>query len=340
VERYSSLQRSIDIGEANAKDPILRYEQFLRVLGKSEDTITRYLVVARDFTALKHIRRGYTKQDVLDYLQHVMARAPDRRTRTPGQASGTYLRFCFYALKSYFRCHGWKWDFQKEDVPKGSPPHRPWYTYEEMEKILEATKEYGFERDVVLFRIEPLTFARRKGLQQLVRWDYDSAKGVITMPSVKHGRRVAIELDKETRDLMNHYLLHRTDQYPALFPSFRPWKQSGQLSTAYINRLLRFFAEKAKVPNKGMHAFRRGMVTYLYEHGLREREIFEMGDWNRPDMVFQYVQLSPTFAQDIRREVHPFYQTSEKRAEPKLRQGPELRVPREEGPRRRRLLRR
>jgi integrase len=334
------VQSSINLDIANAKDPIFRFEQFLRVLGKSEDTIARYLTVVRDFVALKGSRLEYGKQDVMDYLQHVMGRAAQRRTRVPGQASGTYLRFCFYSLKSFYRCLGIKWGFQKEDVPKLSEPYRPYYEYPEMEKIMRAAKEHGFERDYVLFRLIPLTFARRKGFQKLKRWDYDQAKGTITMPSIKKGRRVVLELDRETKEVMDHYLLARTDQYPALFPSFRPWKDSGELSVAYINKLLRFFAAKAKVPNKGLHAFRRGMVTYLYEHGLREREIFEMGDWTRPDMVFQYVQLSPSFANDIRREVHPFYQEDTKPAKQELREGPKVRVARKGPPKKPGVLRR
>lgn len=183
-------------------------------------------------------------------------------------------------------------------------------SYEEMDKVFGAIEKEKNIRDWLAFRVEALAFNRRKGLTELRRWDYDKDTGVLRLPSIKRGRIVTLELDKQTRKTMDVYLSKRTDAYPALFPSLRSRDDSGAMDPASWNMLLRKYCDIAGVQNKGMHAWRRGMVSYLkWVGGKSEREIFEMGDWLKQDMVFIYTQLAPDFATTERRKVHPFYRT-------------------------------
>lgn len=294
-------------------DPLLVFEQWLRARNRSDDTVARYITATKEFIAHAGTKKKYTAADVTQFIGHLSMKSKSTGQKKKPKMSGSYLRFNYYTLKTFYRAMGIKWELEKDDVPKLDEPYRPYMQFENIEKLLAHIMAHGNERDWLMIRVLSLTFARRKGAITLKRTDYDIYTGALKMPSVKRGRNVVITLDPETKKVMDHYLLYRTDLLPALFPSLRSRDNSGELFPTSVNRLVRYYCQAAGVEYKGMHAFRRGMVTFLFEKGLREREIFEMGDWKSEAMVQKYVQLSPAYAQKAREEVHPFYHPAEER---------------------------
>lgn len=284
-----------------------RFTNFLRALNKSEDTISRYSTTIREFLSVVGEKETYTKEDVMTFLGHLQSKK--KKHGTGKRMKGAYLRFSWYAVKTFYRCLAVPWEYQREETPKLDAPNRPYYTMEEMTRLIKAME--GNDRNWLIFRIISLSMARRKSITLVKREDYDPRIGTLKMPSVKRGRTPIIDLDSETKTVMDRYLASRTDDYPALLTSPKTRNEDGFMTVGWLNQLLDYYCKIASIECKGMHAWRRGMVTYLYEKGLREREIFEMGDWRTEAMVFQYVQLSPTYAREARKEHHPFFKKDE-----------------------------
>lgn len=303
-------------------DYILLFENWLRARNRAEDTITRYLGILRDFLAHTKKQKGFKCDDVDAFLSHLKTKTKTRGDKDVKTVKGSYQRLNYYALKTWFRSLKIPWTLEKEDVPKLEEPKRLWYTFEEITKLFDYVKKYGTQRDWLLLRVTSIAFSRRKSQIVLRRVDYDTRSGVIKMPSIKRGRQPVIELDPETRKVMDDYLLHRSDSYTALFPSRRSRNDQGTLYPTSVNRIVKAYCKAAGVLYKGTHAFRRGMVTYFFKRGLREREIFEMGDWKSEAMVSKYVQLAPEYSQKAREAVHPFYSPAEERPPSRERKRP------------------
>lgn len=268
----------------------------LRVRNSSEDTIHRYLSTIRDFLAVVGAKDAYTKADFDLYMEALVKR----------QTGGTYRHYVHYCLKTFYKLMNFKLKLERSDIPKMDEPVRRWYRFEEMVKIMDAAKNVSV-RDWLIFRIFPLTMSRRKSISLLSRTDYDPKAGTLMMPSLKHGRRIQVELDPDTRAALNKYLLWRTDQYLALLPSSRPGNRQGLLTPHQVGMLLVKYAKLAGVENKGIHAFRRGMVTYYSRQGLNVKEIMGLSDWKSERSVIAYIQLDPDFATQTRRALNPLF---------------------------------
>ena len=314
------------------KDPILKLEQRMRMKGRADTSIERFHDTCAEFVRVVGKKGRYTIADVEKFNEYLLEKEKTRGHADVERMKGSYLRFVHYALKALFRANEWEWyDKDRDELPKLNRPARPFYRLEEIEKILAVIKKGDDARDYVAFRLINLAFSRRRSWVLLKRWDYDQDHGVVKMPVIKGGRQLMLQLDRETNEAMLRYLAKRTDTYPALFPSYRPRNVEGQMCPEYVNRLLERYCTLAGVECKGMHAFRRGMVTYLFDQGFREREIFEMGDWSSEDMVKEYVQLSDTYSNTGRRAGHPFFQGERTSRRQKVEEGPE------ETPRERRI---
>jgi integrase len=313
-------------------DPVAKLEQRMRLKGRAETSIDRFRDVAEEFVRAVGKKKAYSTEDVDRFNEYLLAKQKTRGWTDDTRMKGSYLRFVHYALKALFRANKWEWyDEDDEELPKLNRPLRRFYHIDDINKILDAAKASRNLRDYAAFRLINLAFSRRRSWVLLKRWDYDPEHGVIKMPIIKGGRQLVLELDKETNDALLKYLSKRVDQYQAMFPSYRPRHESGQMRPEYVNTLLKKYCAMAGVECKGVHAFRRGMVTYLYDQGYREKEIYEMGDWSSEDMVREYIQLSESYSSEGRREGHPFFAGQRRTRRFKLEEGPE------ETPRERRL---
>ncbi len=280
----------------NQAQQLKTFEMYLRVRNSSEDTIKRYLQTVQDFMSVVGNKPTYSKKDAIAYLERLVNR----------KTGGTYRRYAFYCLKTFFASLVIPWPQVKGEIPKLDVPTRRWYRFEEITKILDAALRTSL-RDWLLMRILVLTMGRRKSAVVLRRIDYDQATGVITMPSVKGSGTYPVELDAETKKALDGYLLHRTDTYIALLPSSRPARRQGHMTPHTVNSLLRTYAELAGVEYKGVHAFRRGMATYYSRRGLNVKEIMALGPWKSEKQVLAYIQLDPEFAGSSRKALHPFF---------------------------------
>lgn len=267
----------------------------LKVVNRTEDTINRYKATVKEFIEAVGEKKTYAKQDVEAYQMRLIGRG----------AKGAYLRYCYYCLKTFFDFLEIKWPFKKSEVPKLDAPVRRWYTYEEMETIMKAAKPHL--RDWLAFRFIVISMGRRKTISVLRRTDYDPEKGTILQPSIKKGRTPLIQLDPETNEAMIKYLYDRRDPYPALFPSKRSRNRTGHLTLPALNMMLAKYCKVAGVENKGLHAFRRGMVTFYHRHGQDVKQIWGLGDWKSEQQVNAYIQLDPQFATVTRENLHPFW---------------------------------
>jgi integrase len=315
------------------RDPIAKLEQRMRIMGKSDTSIERYRATCEEFRRAIGVKVAYTTDDVEAFQAFQLNKPKVRGHLDEPEMKGSYLRYVHYCLKALFKANKWPWYEEEEDLlPKLNRPLRKWYSFEDIEKILDAAKKGGNLRDYLGFRLIVLAFSRRRSWRLLQRWDYDPDHGTLKMPSIKGGRNINIELDKETNDLMLKWLASRTDAYPALLPSFRPRNDKGMMRPEYINTLLKKYCDLAGVECKGVHAFRRGMVTYMHEVlGYSETEIWQMGDWTTKDMVSEYIQLGADYATKGRKEGHPFFEQQRRSKRAPLEEGPE------ETPRERRL---
>jgi len=308
-------------------DPVARMEQKLRLRNKAEMTITRYRQVAEEFRRFVGTKKSYTIDDYEAFATYLLTKQKTRGFKETAEISGTYRRFVYYALKRLYKANGWPWysdEDDKENVPKKNRPKRPWYTYPEIQRILEVAKRSDDLRKYLMLRVGVLAMTRRRSGILLNRWDYDQETGNLTMPQVKGSKPQVIKLDPETNMLMLKYLAGRTDAYPAMFPSFRARNMKGQLSPGTANEFLVDFCKAAGVENKGTHAFRRGMISYFHnELGHDEREIFEMTDHNSRAMIGEYIQLSPGYGERTRETEHPFYAVPKSRRQPVV-EGPEV----------------
>ena len=299
------------MGDCVSEQQILdNFKAFLRAIGKKESSITEYYYVAREFIRAVGAKEKYTEKDVINFLIYKSKKKKQRGYKGE-KMRGTYLRFAVYAIKALYRSMNLKWMFKKENMPKKTPPIRRFYTIEDIYKLLDAMKENP--RHWLAFKILGLSFSRRLSISMLRREDYDAKEGKITMPSIKGGRTPVIILDKETKKVLDAFLKSRNDVYSALIPSLRARSSEGNWNPGSLNTLLKGYCEIAKVQNKGPHAWRRGIVTYLFHvEKMRELEIWKMGDWISKHMVSEYVQLGDEVSEQMRTKVHPFYKRKKK----------------------------
>ena len=268
---------------------LAKFEKHLKARGRSETTIQRYLHAAKNFMEKTGKQSQFKPSDVTDYLAE--------------QKSGSYKRFLFFVLKTFYKALDLPWPFEREDMPKLSDPLQPHFNLEEMIKVLKTVDEKGSLRDRALIHVAVITGARRQELRNLNREDYQ--KGRLHIKTAKRGKPRWRVLDPATREIMERYLKSRIDSYSAMFPG-----RQGRLTVVRLSRLLKPYLKMAGVdkPHAGYHSFRRGLVTLLHAQGLSAKEITEYLGWGSPYMVHRYIQLEPGEVEAKVREVHPFFQ--------------------------------
>jgi len=248
----------------------------LKFRGVSEQTYDRLMQVAINFVSQSGDKEEYDKRDVLKYINSK-------------KASGTYKRFMFYALKSFFKANNWSWGFVKSDLPKIENPKRPYLT---RELIIQLLKQASDPRDIALLRLASTKGLRRFEIVNLKKSDYKPPE--LHVKTAKHGEERILLLDSRTIKAINHYLSLRVDRCPYLFEH-----NSKQLSIGVLSHIFRQYADKLKLPKGfGWHSFRRGLVTYLLEKGMPETKIQKLLGWKTPMMVSIYSQLKPKKVQE------------------------------------------
>jgi len=267
---------------------------FLKLLearGLTEQSIKRYMQFARKW--INFSKGKWDKETVRIFLAELKEKG----------FSGTYQRFSFYALKTLFESVGKEFPLGRRDLPKVEEPRRPYFTVEEIRKILRATKEHGTTRDYAIIRLSALLGSRRIELHLLNRDDIDLEQSRIVIRTRKRGKTRVRSLDPETIEAIRDYLKTRKDVNEALFISER----GERISLRELSWVLNKYAKMAEVRKEkiGYHCFRRGLTTALYKRGVKTRELMDLLGWRTPLMPLIYIQLEPLEVEEKVKKIHP-----------------------------------
>ncbi|MEM1525368.1 MAG: site-specific integrase [Nitrososphaerales archaeon] len=269
-----------------------RFNKQMLMSKRSESTIKRSLYVVSDF--IKNEGEGpYNKNHVIDYLSKLSDKG----------FTGNYLRMCYYVLKTFYKSLGLKWEFEKSDVPKANEPFVDYYTIDEVNRMLEITNpdvEPFMLKNHLMVRLLWLLGLRKEQLVSIKWPDIDLEKGKIVIYGIKgSGNRVA-DLDKRTIELLKRI----PDKNGYLF---KGRVKNEPINGQSVNYIIKRLCKIAGIKYKGVHAFRRGIVTELYKRGMKEADLKELLRWKTPTMVFRYIRLSSSEVEEKAKELHPLF---------------------------------
>lgn len=288
------------------------YGSWLYSRGRAESTVKMYTYIASRFLDWMY-KMGYRDMNtdrVLEFLGHV---------RESG-GSPTYIRLVFRSLKSLFRFMGIPWDLTRDDIPPDDEPHIPYFTLEEMERLIEVAKNYPVrgrggledpeERRACIYamvRLAVTTGIRRKELCNLNVEDYRPPYLIVR--TTKHGRQSIRLLDDETIEAIERYLALRSRRMRIREsdPLFCSGKRR-RYSPEHVSRIFSRIRRLAGIDKKGasVHAIRRGLCTELHKRGMSETMLMEYFGWKTPVVVSRYIRLTKEDVEKAVRRSHPF----------------------------------
>lgn len=304
-------------------DPLELVLQRLKGRGRSEQTKARFrLYVTKFLIYLKANNKSWKTadcNDVMDYLSE---------SKVCGNTKATM----FYAYRSIFKI--WyiargvdftkEWTLERADMPSKSNPHQPFYTDDEINKIVATADKLSFQSAVIV-RIGRDCGCRRAAIRQLERKDFIDneekpklkihsidveTSGKVIDKSIKHSRPIDMPIAYDTAEAIRKMLSNRNDKNKYLFI-----RNGTQISLVQLSILFTKVAKLAGVykPRAGIHAMRRAKVTRLRKLGADEFDIVEAMGW-RPGspMVHQYCQLDNEEIQDKIAAIDPFLQKGKK----------------------------
>jgi hypothetical protein len=265
----------------------------------------------REPTTLATYRRIYTEFDNFCKGRWTVEKVKVFMDHFPATNS---KRTVYYALKSAFIVLKIPWFTLDYDPlpPPSKNPERPFYTAEEMGRILAAAR-HNLKHYLIL-RITFLAGPRRIQMTRIRATDYDARRGVVNIPGAKQTPEGEWLCDPLTRRLLDEYMEFHKKRWTYLFPS-REGTPEGQMNGDTIRRIFEHYCEVAGVlyreqgfkHGKAAHGARRGRVTNLFAMGFREDEITKALRWTNPFTVHTYIQkLAPQVMQDIAAR-DPFY---------------------------------
>ena len=269
-------------------DALKTFQDKLEFRGSSPNTIRQYSFIVKNFLDFTKKKKDFTKSDVEGYILHLKRKGVGANTQ----------KLNFDVIHILYKALGLTWAFERREHPKTAEPERPFFTYEEMKKLLKTAKRSS-KRGYALLRLSAATGARREEIQRLNRKDFKEGK----LKTVKHGNPRFIDLDPETHRALDEYIKTRDDKDSALFVGKR-----GRLSTTMMTMIFKGIREEAGIRKKtGFHGMRRGMVTMLHKEGMSEKEITELMGWRTSTMVHTYIRLTPGEVHEKFKKIHPFY---------------------------------
>ena len=225
-----------------------------------------------------------------------------------GNVTSTYSAWVLTIIKRFHRTmqdilpkDKKKWPLGPREGPKVVVRQQPSFGNEAIiNKLFSVIKD---NRDYAMARLLFATGMRRDEICRLSIDNYDEPN--ITFQMSKGEEFRTVRLDNVTCRAIDEYLEAREDRRLTLFLNnhSRPFTPDAlsQVFKKYFNRI---GAEK----RTGFHAFRRGLVTLLYERGMGETEIQKFIGWKSREMVSRYIQFTPSRIGEDVRQIHPFYE--------------------------------
>ena len=268
-----------------------KYASYLDFLGLAEESKYRYLRIVDDYL--------YESSGVLtrDTVQRFMRKYESK--------SGTYRRWIMYVLKSLFENVEVKWPFVKRELPKLSRPNTPYLKVAEVERLLEIARPSSL--DYALIRLDAATGARRKELSEVRVEDY--SRPYIRIRTAKSGEERTRTLDPDTCNAIDKYIKQRRSKATYMFVSAQGIPLTPQTLSIRFKKLAVRAGFKS---GTGWHSIRRGVVTWLFKGGMRERELQDALGWKSPTMPAKYIQLVAGEVEEKVKAAHPFFKQGER----------------------------
>ncbi|MEM1557965.1 MAG: tyrosine-type recombinase/integrase [Thermoproteota archaeon] len=267
-------------------------ESWMEVRGLTDYSKKLYRWVSEDFLRFCRSRGlAVDKNAVKEYLASLNISPGNKQWR-------------WRILKRCFEVWGLEWFSNIEEAYIRPKPQervsRPFLTIQEFMKLYEVA-----DKDWVrlALRIVAETGARRIQVAILMREHFNPDKRTLYIPPVKRSlERVEVLSGELTRNL-SEYLKNRLDDDEHLLVD-----ENGRPITLHkMNNEFRRLKKKTGINVKGLgfHGLRRSWATWLYERGMREREIQEAGGWKSMSMVSIYTRLSAPASVRKELELHP-----------------------------------
>lgn len=273
-------------------------EADMKFCSLSDATKRQYRFVVNRYLDFTNNDPDFSRNEIMEFIASL------------GEVTSTYSAWVLSVVKRFHRTiqdilpeSKKKWPLGPREGPKVKIRAQPTFDVAAINRLFRVIKN---NRDYAIARLFFVTGMRRDELCRLSIQDYDKPNVTIKMAKGEEFRTV--KLDSTTCGVINEYLEARENRYEALFLNdhskpFTPDALS-QVFKKYFNRI---GADK----RTGLHAFRRGLTTVLYDRGMGETEIQKFIGWKTREMVGRYIQFSPSRIGEDVREIHPFYEEEE-----------------------------
>lgn len=270
-------------------------EADMRFCSLSEATKHQYRLIVNRYLDFTDNAPDWSRNEIMQFIASL------------GDVTPTYSAWVLTVVKRFHKTLSdilpndkKKWPLGPRDGPKVVIRPQPTFNEYIINRLFRVIKD---NRDYAIARLLFATGMRRDEICRLERNDYDGKNIFIRM--VKGEEFRTVKLDSTTCLVIDDYLLTREDRSSTLFVNTygKPLTPNA-LSQVFKKYFRRIGAEK----RTGLHAFRRGLVTLLYDRGMGETSIQKWGGWKTGEMVRRYIQLSPSRLGEEVIAIHPFYE--------------------------------
>ncbi len=171
----------------------------------------------------------------------------------------------------------------------------PCFTHEEVQTILNQidTSTAKGKRDYAIIYLASHTGLRSVDIINLKLTDIDWNKDEIRIVQKKTGRSLVLPLDINTEKAIADYILSgrpNTDSPHIFIRSIAPYTKLSDRGSSYI--IIKKYCNSAEISNKGFHALRRSMGTWMLEANVPLPTISQvLGHYNQ-DSTKQYLSLN------------------------------------------------
>lgn len=283
------------------RDPLQLVLQRMRARNNSEQTMDRFRLYIEKFLrwlgAKKIPWEKANCDDFMNFLSEI-------------KACGNTKATMFYAMRTIFQIWGKKWTLDKAEAPKKSAPNRPFYTLEEINKIVKTADKIDY-RSAVLVRVARDCGCRRAAMREILKNDFiDGEKPLLKIPAVKKGNPITMPIREDTAEAIRKLLIKRKDKNPYLFV-----ENDHQCGLVQMSNIFTKVAKLAGVykDGAGIHAARRGKVTRLVNAGMHEVKITSALGWQEGSkMVHVYAQLDQSEIQNEAASLDPVFNEKKK----------------------------
>ena len=274
--------KEIERANNEADDLLEAYEVAMKVQGRSDKTIARYVyLIRRLMDSINVSTRSVTVYHLRKYLSDEKERGlTDRTLEGMRQVFNTYFNWLYRErlidVNPVANLGAIKWKKKIKSI----------YSEVDIERMKYSCKT-DRDRAIVCFLLS--TGCRISEMTQLNRSDVN----LTTLECIvlgKGSKERTVYLDSVAGMMLQTYLDQRKDDYPALFVG----RGSERITPNAVRRMLNIIANKSHVDHIHPHKFRRTLATNLIRHGMPIQEVAAILGHEKLDTTMQYVVLDKT----------------------------------------------